>query len=111
MDNYNPKQPEYTGERQEKDIHKKFAEVSDTRTVTSNQIIGPNPELIKSNSLPPELIHQKLIWISSNQLLFSLSRFFIRDLPTKFLYNFSDSHTKLQTQSTNLASGGWNLLT
>jgi len=61
MDNYNLKQPEQTGERQEKDIHKKLAQVSDTRTVKPNQIIGPNPELNKSISHPPELIHQKLI--------------------------------------------------
>jgi len=49
------------GERQEKDIHKKLAQVSDTRTVTPNQITGLNPELIKFISHPPELIHQKLI--------------------------------------------------
>jgi hypothetical protein len=61
MDNHNLKKPEEMGERQEKDIHKKLAQVSDTRTVTPNQIIGFNPELIKSISYPPELIHQKLI--------------------------------------------------
>jgi hypothetical protein len=61
MDNYNLEQPEYMGQRQEKVIHKKLAQVSDTGTVTTYQIIGLNPELIKSISHPPELIHQKLI--------------------------------------------------